>query len=273
MKKIFLLILSLFLLSTTAEAQFLKKLKKKVERRVEDAVTDNVADKAANEADKSVNKMWTMDFGKSGVPMMGEPVDPELIPETYNFDWIYNMHIKTQGKDMDMLYHLKENQPYVGIEMPQASNMLMVMDSKNNISVMFMESNGNKMMTATQMNTDTSKESEDEFYKDAKLTKIGKKTILGYDCQGYQIENNEYIFKFYVTDETPINFTEVFAAQKKDMPTGFKEEWLKDGKGMMLEMNMTDKKRPENATQMTCTKLEKSPFSISKADYSNMMQK
>ena len=69
MKKLTILFLSLFLMGSTAEAQFLKKLQKKIEDKVEKKVIDNVSDKAAVETEKSLNKMWEMDL--SSLPMGG----------------------------------------------------------------------------------------------------------------------------------------------------------------------------------------------------------
>ncbi|MFD1079852.1 hypothetical protein, partial [Longispora fulva] len=54
------------------------------------------------------------------------------------------------------------------------------------------------------------------------------------------------------------------------LPPGIKQEWLKDGNGLMLEMNMVDKKNSKNNATMICTSLQKEPYSISKANYRNM---
>ncbi len=266
MKKLTILFISLFLAGSTAEAQFLKKLKKKVEQKVEQKVVDNISDKAAAETEKSLNNMWEMDLG--GVPMGGEKVDPAEIPANYNFDWEYALNMHSKQGDMEFTYLLKKDAPHFGIQMPQVPGMFMVMDGERKMMVMFMDSEGNKMLTATKLDPEAIDESDAENpYKDAKIKEIGSKEILGYTCKGYQTETPDHLFTFYVTDEAGVGFSEIFQANQKNAPKGFNSDWFADGSALMMEMNMEDKKNPSNNMTMTCTRLEKKNFTINKSDY------
>lgn len=268
MKKLLIPILCLIFAIPSAEAQFLKNLKKKVQQKVENTVTDNISDKAAAEADNSLNKMWEMNADQMSFPMGSERVDPSLIPDTYNFDWEYTLSMETAEGDMDMTYHLKENAPYFGIRMPQSPQMFMVMDTEKDLMLMFLDSEGNKMLTGTKLNTEALNDSElDNPYEDAEIKQIGTKEILGYSCQGYQTETEEYVFDFYITDEAEISFNEIYKANQKQAPKGFNPDWLKEGTGLMMHMEMKDKKDPAKNMTMTCTNLEKKDFAISKAGY------
>lgn len=268
MKKLFYLLIASFLMSVSAEAQFFKKLKEKVEEKVEHAVTENVSNKAANEADKSLNNLWDTQLKNSSFSMGAERVDPSEIPASYNFDWEYEMNMKTSEGDLNMVYLLKEGAPYIGVRVPQAQNMLTVLDNEKEMTVMFMESEGSKMVMATRIHTETDQAEIENPYENMEMKKIESKTILGYECQGYQTENEEHIFTFYVTNEAGISLRDLYQTSQKDIPKGFANvEWLKDDSGIMMEMQMENKKNPKQSASMTCTSIKKNPFIIKTSDY------
>ncbi|MGA9239610.1 MAG: hypothetical protein WBV75_11150, partial [Robiginitalea sp.] len=94
------LLLTLLLIGGTLQGQFLKKLKQKVESRVEDAVTEKIAAKAAGEANKLMDKAFEdlLEGGvgeNAGFPMGGDPVNPEDIPDSYDFEWAYELTMYT----------------------------------------------------------------------------------------------------------------------------------------------------------------------------------
>ncbi|WP_029034454.1 DUF4412 domain-containing protein [Salinimicrobium terrae] len=256
--------------TTTAEAQFLKKLKKKVEQKVEDAATKNISDKAANVTDKALNNMWETQLNNSNFTIGMDMVNPSEIPESYDFDWEYTLQMKTTEGEMDMIYYIKEDAPYVGIKVPQAENMFTVLDNKRDMTVMYMNSEGNKMVMATKINVSEEDMETDNSYENMEFEEIGTKTILGYECQGYRSENAENIFEFYVTDEAGVSFTDIYQENQQNVPKGLKADWIKDSTGLLMAMEMMDKKNPEKNVTMTCTGIEKSPFSINTSEYQSM---
>ena len=268
MKKLTILFISLFLMGSTAEAQFLKKLQKKIEQKVEKKVIDNVSDKAAAETEKSLDKMWEMDLSSLPMGMGGERVDPAEIPASYNFDWEYTMNMHSKEGDMQLTYLLKKDSPHFGMQVPSVTGMFMVMDGENQMMVMYMSSEDSKMLTATKMDPASIEASQEENpYKDAEIKEIASKEIMGYQCKGYQTETPEHLMTFYVTDEAGVSFNDIFKANQKNAPEGFDPEWFADGTGLMMEMNMVDKNDPSKNVSMTCTELEKKNFTINKSDY------
>ena len=268
MKRLLILLMAFLTVIPAAEAQFLKNLKKKVEEKVGDAVTKNIADKAASEADKSLNSLWEKQLKNSSVSIGSERVEPSEIPASYQFDWEYALNMETSEGEMEMVYHLKENSPHIGIKIPQTESMFTVLDNENKMTVMFMSSEDNKMVMATRFNIEETKTDEIESsYKDMELEKIGTKTILGYDCQGYRSENEDHEFIFYVAHDAGVDFGDLYKTSQKDIPEGFEEIWQKEGHGLMMEMQMNDKNNPERNVSMRCTGLEKEPLTIKTSDY------
>lgn len=259
MKKYILIGLSAVLFTVSSDAQILKKLKRKVEQNTE----KNASENAEREMQYSHQNM--MPFS-----MQGEPVDESKIPAAYDFQWKYTANLSTREGNMIMAYRLKKNADYLGMEMPQTPNMFMVMDSGNELTALFFDANGNKMLMATRLNQTEQDQAQNDFYKDAEIRKIGTKNILGYNCQGYEVETKDHLLKFFLTNEADINFSNLYQPEKSKLPPGFKDEWFEDGKGLMLEMEMTDKKQPGNNVKMLCTGLKKEDFSIKKANYKSM---
>lgn len=249
-------------------AQILKNLKKKVEQKVEKTVTDKVADKAADEAGKSVDNM--LNFQMSGAAGH-EQVDPSEIPQVYDFEWSYVMKMETRQGDMILNYFLKKDAPYFGMKLSE-NDMYMVMDPSRNLNVMYMLSGGNNMVMATKMPKTLPDEiaadnaEEDEY----SFKKIPNKTILGYECGGFQGENREMVLTFYVTTEPDISFGEIYKSDQTKLPKGFDPKWIKEGKGIMMQMIMEGKTNDRDNATMTCIALEKTNFSLNKSDYNSL---
>ncbi|MCF4100400.1 DUF4412 domain-containing protein [Gillisia sp. M10.2A] len=253
-----------------SHAQILKKLKKKVQTQVERTVVD----KAAEETDKSLDKIMHVQLEKSGFPIGMEQVDLSEVPQTYEFDWKYDMKITSKDGDVTMNYFLKKDQPYFGAKLPNTEEMFMVMDPIRKITVMYMGSEANKMIMATKI-PEGSLEQTEEYIKnenklqDINIKEIGNKTILEFNCKGYQTENEDGVYTFYVTTDARISFQNIFNTGKDNMPDSFNPEWLQNGEALMLQMIMEGKKNAKKNITMTCINLEKTFFKIKKADYSN----
>ncbi|WP_168191339.1 MULTISPECIES: DUF4412 domain-containing protein [Antarcticibacterium] len=271
MKKVLITGILVAFCALPLQAQFLKKLQKKVEQRVENTVTNKVADKAAAEAGKSMDNMLNFDFGKTGFAPGFEMVDVAEVPEVYEFEWRYVMTMNTAQGDMEMEYFLKKDAPYFGIRMPQ-NDVFMVMDHKRQMNVMYMNSGENKMVMATKMpelTAEDMKEAE-EYNEEMSFKPIGSKEILGYDCKGFQAENEDMVYTFYVTSEPEISFNDIYRNENTQLPKGFDPQWLEDANGLMMQMIMEGKKKAKENVSMTCTALEKKPFSIQKNEYKSM---
>lgn len=270
MKKLILSILCILVFGLSAQAQFLKKLKNKVEKKVENRVTEKVSDKAANETEKSLNKMWQKSLEKTSMPMGGERVNISEIPETYTFDWIYNMEIHTGQGNMNMAYHLKKGAPYFGINMQDAGGIFMVLDDEKQLSIMYFNFEGNKLLMATKTDEEDLQDEDESFYDDYEIEEIKGKTILGYDCKGYKAENKEHLMKFYVTNDAPVTLIGIRQGKNTQLPKGFNADWFKEGKSLMMEMEMQDKEDSTKNAKMICTSLEEKRVTINKNDYSSM---
>ncbi len=262
MKKVVLTTILMAFCLMPLQAQILKNLKKKVEQRVENAVTDKVADKAAAEAGKSVDNM--LNFQMNGATGF-EQADPSEVPEVYDFDWNYVMKMETRQGDMTLNYFLKKDAPYFGMKLPE-NDMYMVMDPSRNLSVMYMSSEGNNMVMATKMPETLPEEigAENDADDEFSFRKIANKTILGYDCEGYQGENRDMVITFYVTKEPDVSFGDFYKSDKTNLPKGFDPNWIEDGNGIMMQMIMEGKKNAKDNATMTCIALDRKIFSIKK---------
>lgn len=267
MKKIICILIVALGFSISGQAQFFKKLKQKVEKKVENAVSESISDKAEKETQQAMDKM--LEANLSNMSMGMGSVDLAKVPEKYEFNWEYALNMKTKDGNFEMIYHLNEDEPYVGIEVPQAEGMFMVMDQENKLIAMFMNSSGNKFLTATEIPEVPEEETAENPYSDQELVKIGTKNILGYESQGYQTEDEEHIIIFYVTDEAGIGFSNMFKTKQKNIPKNFEADWLKDG-ALLMEMELQNKTNPEENMVMTCTRIEKKDFSIEKSGYNSL---
>ncbi|TRZ42851.1 DUF4412 domain-containing protein [Robertkochia solimangrovi] len=259
-----------------AEAQFLKKLKKKLEKTVENTTINKIDDKVQGATSDAIDKAFDPEsMMKGGNPMLGgmNAADPESVPDSYDFEWKYIMSVETDGgkeSSQPIDFYLKENAAYWGMGINQKDmNMTMVYDSNEDLSVVYMDQDGKKMMYAMKYDPKKLMEAAGEQPKvEYTITEIPGKTIQGYDCQGFIYENEDYHVTIYNTFEPGISLFDAFG-KSEQLPTNFDKKWImKDGKmGLVMEMIMHDKKENDSDVTMRCVGLEKDPFSVSKSDY------
>ena len=272
MRYISILVLAFLFIGSPVNAQFLKKLKKKIEEKVENTATENISNQAAKETDKTLNNMWesTMDGNMNiGINM----VDYSEIPDTYPFSWEYEMTLESRDGNTQLTYLFEEDADYLGTVIDQdKSKMIMVFDPSSNLSTMFMDNEGSKMVMATKISLDSEDVEELSQYEKMEFTEIGKKKILGYNCTGYRMENEEYIVTAYLTEDTDLSFANMFQSKgNPKIPKSVDAEWFKKySDGLMLEMEVIDKKKPKDNMKMYCTALTKKNFKINKSDYESM---
>lgn len=198
------------------------------------------------------------------------------LPATYTFDYNYKLKMTSNKEDIIMDYYLKKGVDYFGLKMDQMKNeqgdMFFVMDHSLKVNAMFMDMMGQKMVQTTGFNMKEMVDESAESNKDFTIKKIGTKTILGYECQGFVSESEEQEVTFYVAENAPVSFNTMWEGNGKNMPKGMNAEWMKKmEKGLMMEMIYKDKKKPKNDMTMTCISLEKTDFSIKTTDYKSSM--
>ncbi|WP_224490160.1 hypothetical protein [Robertkochia flava] len=255
------------------QAQILKKLQKKIEKGLEKTVIDKTNEKVQHEAGKAMEQMLEGDFMNQN-PMMsrGEMADMSDVAETYGFSYVYTLEMKddTQNEATTMDMYLEPDAGYWGMQMKQAEQMTMVHDADKNLMVMFMDQDGQKMAMAFK--TDLSEMNEEDMEASPfEVREIAGKEILGYDCQGFEVETPEYLVTVYNTFDAEVTMANVFGVNE-DLPANFDPEWVrKDGKyGLMMEMHMKDKTGDSNDLSMRCVALKEASNTISKKEYQSV---
>jgi hypothetical protein len=274
MKTISTTILWLFFLVTgpIVNAQLLKKIAQSDEKATERAVLKKTEQKTAEKTDQTLDGIFNLDLGG----MMGDSnMDPSILPESYNYEWRYTLQTEHKKGNMKMHYYLREEGSDFAsrMEMQQQSmmgGMLMLIDPALNVTSILMNSKGKKhgqIISTPEMdlsNTDFENSMDGYEFKE-----IGTKEIIGYRCQGFQIENEDTIMTMYVAFDTPVSLNKVYGNDPKRLPKGFDPKWLdKIGKNsLMMEMDFHNKKKPKQSAKMRCVALEKDPLTINIAEY------
>ena len=273
MKKTRFIVFFLLLgLTQTSEAQFLKKLKKRVEEKVEQTVVEKTADKASEKASNSMDKIF--DVNLKNPQSKGKKVDAKNVPDSYHFSYKYQMKMITSSGEMDVDYFLEPDATYMGMKMDAGMPFFMVIDDDANATFMFMESGGNKVVTATslEMNEDLEdiEDIESPSLEDLTITDLPKKTFLGYDCIGKKFENDEYAFVSYFTVDAPVSFDQVFKSEMDRYPEPIKEQFKNYKGALLMHMEMIDKtnKGKKNTSgTMECVAIEALDYKFSTKDY------
>lgn len=261
-------------ISYSANAQFWKKLKERTKDAVERTIINKTAQKAAQKAGEGVDKIFNVDFG-DGSNGMGM-VDPATLPPGYIFNWKYSLQMESDNGEIVFHYYLNEEEAYFGSQPemkgnPMANNF-MIFDVVNDVLVILSDYKSKKTGSALRLNLDNmiakGNESQEELYEGYTYTKLGTKEILGYQCQGFKIESDEYIITSYMALDAPVSFTNMAQGMPKNLPKGFDPELLKSvEKSLMMEMQIEHKKKDKRNMTMKCIALEEIEENIQLSEY------
>ncbi|SEA34783.1 DUF4412 domain-containing protein [Psychroflexus halocasei] len=242
--------------SITLNAQFLKKLGD----RVTDAAENTITRKSAQKTSREVGKGMDGFFESTSKQQRSKLSKPN---SKYAFDYNYQMQITTDGEQMLMNYYFKPNSDYAGMAMSQDNvNMFIVFDYDKEAGYTFMKSKNQRMYTSTPLDIETDNDWANNPYtkSDYTVNDLPNKNFLGYTCQGKQIENDEWTFTMYYTDEIEISFHNILNASKDQSndPSVLRDYFAEAEDAMMMYMKTVDKTgRKNQETIMECVAFEK----------------
>lgn len=275
MKTPILLLLVTLLGIQTSQAQFLKKLGKRAQQAAENTVIRKTSNKVAEKTSKTMDKVFDVKMTPGNTN-----ADLSLLPDSYSFTWIYTLTTTHKKGDISIDYYLKENEDFFGFkpeinDQKALGNMIMIMDQKIDMNIILIEQNGTKTGTAMDIgNFSESLEDPENDVSDYQFTELSSKEILGYNCLGYQMENDEYHIKMYVMPDAPVTLPNNMAGNQKNLPKGFDPKLLKKAENsIMMQMDFTDKKKKKNNITIRCTSLEKKTMNFNISEYSFAFQK
>jgi hypothetical protein len=270
-----LIILSVVFLFSgfSAKAQLLKKLKDAVKQGIEavDGTQETDNQKTEEGTDGKTGAPTNETAAPSGMPGMGEtiPAPPDnniKLPESYSFSYRATVQIKNSKGTVEPVFYLQPDASYYARK--QANDSIteyLVLDDQNNIAVFFAEFEGKKRRIHNRINLQT-KATLIGAYRDAPekepVKTLESKTILGYQCQGYQISTEAGTTQLWVTDEAPASlFSTMFAYRTHQPGSPFSKS------SMIMEVTFTSANAPEENYQMVCTALQPETLVLNKTDY------
>jgi len=284
-------------LSHSAEAQILNRLKKKAQQAAAQKAEEKMTEQIQKAAEQMVEKSWNSIFGEIHADSTGKLpfiMNSNVTTEKeYQFDTITTMEIQTTKKNgeteppliMDM--HFNTNKMYTGTafsseEMKKEDGDLFIIYDFNNSAMLMLMSNDNnkfsfaydwKQALATMNDSLEAHQREaenwDETDKWQGYTKIGHKTILGYNCDGYQSQSENEEVEIWVTGEAEYGMNSLFQAQtnarqiKGIVPENYPY-------GMMLELTSKDLGSGETTTMKVTDINKNADVRYVMADYPTM---
>ena len=260
---IFLLLLT-FCGISHAQNQLLKRMQKKIENRIENKVESKILEKTDNSVDKVLDAPFNTRISKAKVSV-------EDLPSSYHFSWKYDVQIQTpKGKAMTMTYFLQPKATYQGMVLGDLKNdMFMIVDFEKQLMLSFMEVGGSKMAQTTNLALDD-EDSANDSVDDFQTSSLPDQIIAGYKCKGMQLKNNDYLIKYYFTNDVPISLNGMNQNKKDEKLAKVINGINSKDPGLMMKMDMTDLKDKKNNVIMECKSLSKVDKTIFKKDYTFM---
>jgi hypothetical protein len=200
---------------------------------------------------------------------------------SYDFDHQVDMQIESfdkKGKSegvQTMQMYFSDSETHVGVKaIMEGMNSVSIIDMAKHQMIMLMDMGGSKMAMAIDF--DPSKFAEEvetnDDAADMSIRKTGRtKTILGYSCDEYIMEDESSTLEFWVTREEQLDLFKAFGAMgASGKGAGGFSGVTEYPMGMTMEFTSTEKKSGEK-TLMQVTKIQRNiNYSISTAGYQIM---
>lgn len=292
--------------AVSSQAQFLKKLKKAAENAAERTILNRTDEEVSKGTDNTIDSITKGKKGKKNEKANTEEIGEteknldstkqqnqakeaamqkkmagllgggglKGIPDIYEFSYRATMKITTQKGETEIHYWMEPGQRYFGNRHNDGrTNSITVMDMENQAMVMFTDDGKQKMAMKIPAGKKTieklTKKMEEKgknSMEDIKVIPIGDKTILGYNCKGYQITSKDGVSKVWITNETPVGYLGGIA-NTESLPSSV----LPLGENIMfMEMQFESAKKKKDNFSMVCTELKEESMSIIKREYSTM---
>ncbi len=261
-------------ISTSMNAQILKKLGNKlgkvVERTIETKAEEKTEQTTSNAFDSTFNKPTKHSKSNSPFNALGNAGPPA---NNYSFTHRYVMTF-IDGKDtFDITYFLTKDGNYIGSKYDTGTknqqDMFVVIDASRSTLFTFMTMQGKK--TIMSMGFDLNKASEEAADdQNTSIKKTGRtKTILNYDCEEFKVESKDSQGSIWITKAVDVTFLNINPNKKGKKNSN--QKWLSMSDGLVMEMDMVDtSKRKPKAIKMICTALENTNYTIDTSQYESL---
>ena len=265
-----LLTFTFILISYSSQAQFLKKLLKKAENKIER--------EAEKRTEKRINKKIdgafdTTEEGLDGASFPSKKALKIALPTKYSFNWNYTLKTTLKKEAISMLYLLNSNpaKTYFGMEIQtdkkNQKKSTTIIDMGRKAFITLIEIDGQKVR-----NTMVIPEVNNE--EDYKMTKIGTKTILNYNCQGFKMTKPDGVLTLYLAKDAPVSFIRDFKNSRKNMSSAMFKKLFKDfGNGsILMEATFISTKSKKKNWKTICTSLTKVATTININKYKSISE-
>ncbi len=252
------------------------KVQQAIERKIEQKVEEKVEREVDKAAGKAVDNAWDAVFGADAATYNESNIDTAKLKQLssvfnqanvptesqYSFDIKTTMEMKFIPKSgklepptmLEMYF--KQGSKYTGSTYKadpsknQSEMMFMIADYQNKALVVLMGDNEQKYRTVMSMdpalfNLSNQVETQQENIDWNNVTewrgykKLGKRTIMGYSCDGYTITNEIGKSEVWITRDELFGMENIFNAGNMGMKSKFPSEMPY---GMLVEMQSEDLK-------------------------------
>jgi hypothetical protein len=289
-------------LSTTTTGQILNKLKKAAKDGAQEAVERRVAHEIEKAAQKQSDKYLEQLFGPPTQYEGGNYDYGEIMKsfnmnvdhaDSYTFPGYTDMEISgtdTKGKEIDPTMFRSYSNPAdqiwameIETDEKDLEKTIMIFDNNYEATVLLMENKkGEKSRMAygidwnSMMDVAMSSDSVQQALETLEIVKTGNtREIMGYTCDEYLVENDEYKANYWVSQEPIDGYSSYWTKDNflfsKQMETKYKGYFDKLPEGDVLEISYMDKSTEEK-TFMKITDINTSDtFTFIMSDYRSVM--
>lgn len=205
------------------------------------------------------------DEASTGETIPAPPDNNVVLPDSYNFSYLAIVQVKSNQGTIETEYYLQPDENYYAKKLPNENfTEDVVYDNQRKMEVHFADIKGEKKKARKKMDLFT-KAKMVGAYRDApnrKVKSIGTKTLLGYNCNGYEIATDAGTTQLWITNEAPATLYRAMFEKRAETPDS---PFTK--KTMIMEISFASAESSDKNYTMACTQLKANTITFSTNDY------
>lgn len=265
------------------------KLEDKVEDKLIEELSEEIARRAFRPIDDAMDDMLRstyegenggeVDWNKAGqdyANFLSGLNEAANVPASYEFNIEMEIEMKDGEKEKHTaIYYFSGQKSIMGIkQLDGDTENLMVIDSENDVLILYTEENGKKkaqaVPSAMKMAGNILKMNQEEMkMPEYEVEKTGKtKKYAGYKCDEYKLKSQEDEIKMYVAGEFPVSFKTTFGELSKNfLPENYNKSFAQIEDGMVMFSQYKDKENKKYNSTFEVKKVNEKSTVINNSEY------
>ena len=249
-----------------ANAQFLKDLKGQAVGRSKEVVQFKTNEKVTEKTSEGLDKVLNVNVREA---IKGEETyeQYEHLKPAYKFSFHYQLKTIENGRTTIADYLLQPGEPYFGVSPGEGTDKLTLFEAEHFFT--FSGTGKNKSVKSSKPDIPGKKEDDTfNFRNSVSLSELPAKTLLGYECLGYQLRTSDQTVDYYIIPGSEAVFPPPLLQNLNiNLPRLVLDKLMAENRGLIVYVEKRNNTNNARIALVECTELNHIGFEFETEGY------